>query len=78
MNFSVLDHYNGFVLNNFIKKDHSQIDLLNKISLTWNQYNKNNIFNSKKKRKGGESTYQIQEKTGGFGLEGTGIGAGSG
>ena len=51
MNFSVLDHYNGFVLNNFIKKDNSQIDLLNKISLTWNQYNKNNIFYSKKKKK---------------------------
>ena len=30
MNFSVLDHYNGFVLNNFIKKDNSQIDLLNR------------------------------------------------
>ena len=52
MNFSVLDHYNGFVLNNFIKKDNSQIDLLNKISLTWNQYNKNNLFFSKNKKKG--------------------------
>jgi hypothetical protein len=51
MNFSVLDHYNGFVLNNFIKKDNTQIDLLNKISLTWNQYNKNNLFFSKNKKK---------------------------
>ena len=52
MNFSVLDHYNGFVLNNFIKKDNTQINLLNKISLTWNQYNKNNLFFSKNKKKG--------------------------
>ena len=52
MSFSVLDHYKGFVLNNFIKKDNSQIDLLNKISLKWNQYNKNNLFFSKNKKKG--------------------------
>ena len=52
MIFSVLDHYNGFVLNNFIKKDISQIDLLNKISLTWSQYNKSNLFFSKKEKKG--------------------------
>ena len=52
MTFSVLDHYNGFVLNNFIKKDISQTDLLNKISLTWSQYNKSNLFFSKKEKKG--------------------------
>ena len=52
MNFSVLDHYNGFVLNNFIKKDNNQTNLLNKISLTWNQYNKNNLFFFKNKKKG--------------------------
>ncbi len=52
MSFSVLDHYNGFVLNNFIKKDISQTDLLNKISLAWDQYNKNNLFFSKKKKRG--------------------------
>ena len=52
MSFSVLDHYNGFVLNNFIKKDNNQTNLLNKISLTWNQYNKNNLFFSKNKKKG--------------------------
>ena len=51
MSFSVLDHYNGFVLNNFIKKDNNQTNLLNKISLTWNQYNKNNLFFSKNKKK---------------------------
>ena len=38
MSFSILDHYNGFVLNNFIKKDISQINLLNKISLIWDQF----------------------------------------
>ena len=51
MSFSILDHYNGFVSNNFIKKDINQTDLLNKISLTWSQYNKNNLFFSKKKKK---------------------------
>ncbi|MDC0058206.1 hypothetical protein OAJ21_03295 [Pelagibacteraceae bacterium] len=51
MSFSVLDHYNGFVSNNFIKKDINQSDLLNKISLVWDQYNKNNILFSKKKKK---------------------------
>ena len=52
MSFSVLDHYHGCVLNNFIKKDNNQTNLLNKISLTWNQYNKNNLFFSKHKKKG--------------------------
>ncbi len=52
MNFSVLDHYNGFVSNNFIKKDINQTDVLNKISLAWNQYNKNSFFLTKKKHIG--------------------------
>ena len=52
MSFSVLDHYNGFVSNNFIKKDTSQTKLLNQISLTWSQYNKNNLFFHKKKKIG--------------------------
>ena len=52
MNFLIIDHYNGFVLNNFIKKDIKQTDLLNKISLVWSQYNKNNLFFSKKKKIG--------------------------
>jgi len=50
MSFSVLDHYNGFVSNNFIKKDINQINLLKRISFAWNQYNKNNPFFSKKKK----------------------------
>ena len=52
MNFTILDHYNGFVSNNFIKKDLNQTNLLNKISFTWDQYNKNNLFFSKKKKLG--------------------------
>ena len=52
MSFTVLDHYKGFVSNNFIKKDINQIDLLNKISFAWDQYNKNNLFFSKKKKIG--------------------------
>ncbi len=52
MNFSVLDHYNGFVSNNFIKKDINQTNLLNEISFAWDEYNKNNLFFSKKKKIG--------------------------
>lgn len=52
MTFSVLDHYNGFVSNNFIKQDINQTDILNKISLVWDHYNKNNLFFPKKKKIG--------------------------
>ena len=52
MSFTVLDHYKGFVSNSFIKKDISQIDLLKKISFAWDQFNKNNLFFSKKKKIG--------------------------
>ncbi len=52
MNFSVLDHYNGFVSNNFIKKDINQTDLLSEISTVWDQYNKNKFFFSKNKKIG--------------------------
>ncbi len=52
MSFTVLDHYKGFVSNSFIKKDITQIDLLKKISFAWEQFNKNNLFFSKKKKIG--------------------------
>ena len=52
MSFTVFDHYKGFVSNNFIKKDINQTDLLKKISFSWDQYNKNNLFFSKKKKIG--------------------------
>ena len=32
MRFTVLDHYEGFVSNNFIKRDTTQINLLNNTS----------------------------------------------
>ena len=52
MSFTILDHYEGFVLNNFIKQDVSQINTLNKISLTWEKYNENILFFSKRKKLG--------------------------
>ena len=52
MSFTILDHYKGFVSNSFIKNDSTQIDLLNKISLSWSEYGKNNLFFSKKKKIG--------------------------
>jgi len=52
MRFTILDHYKGFVSNNFIKKDFNQTNLLNKISFVWDQYNKSNLFFSKKKKIG--------------------------
>ena len=35
MNFTILDHYESFVENNFIKKDLEQIDALKNIYNTW-------------------------------------------
>ena len=44
MHFTILDYYEGFILNNFIKKDLSQIFLLKSISSSWDQFNDTNIF----------------------------------
>jgi cell division protein ZapE len=52
MSFSVIDHYEGFEKNNFIKRDENQINLLHKLSLSWDQYNQNNLFFSKRKKLG--------------------------
>ena len=52
MSFTVLDHYEGFVSNNFVKKDIKQTTLLKNISLTWNQFNKSNMLFSKRKKIG--------------------------
>ena len=52
MSFTVLDHYEGFIFNNFIKRDKNQINLLNDVDLTWREFNKSNIFYSKRKRFG--------------------------
>ena len=59
MSFTILDHYKGFVSNNFIKKDINQTDLLKKISLAWEQYNKNNLFFAKKKNLGSRKSIGI-------------------
>ena len=52
MSFSVIDHYEGFEKNNFIKRDENQINLLHKLSLSWGEYNQNNLFFSKRKKLG--------------------------
>jgi len=52
MSFTVLDHYEGFIFNNFIKRDENQINLLNNVDLAWCEFKKSNIFYSKRKRLG--------------------------
>ncbi len=52
MNFTILDHYQSFVENNFIKKDLDQIDALKIINNTWMDNNKNSLFCYKKNKFG--------------------------
>ena len=52
MNFTILDHYQSFVENNFIKKDLDQIDALKIINDTWMDNNKNSLFTYKKNKFG--------------------------
>ena len=49
MKFNILDQYNSFVENNFIKKDLKQVEVLKKINEAWNKNKK--IFFSKKNKK---------------------------
>ena len=35
MSFDVIDQYNSFVENNFIKSDNDQIKILNDINIVW-------------------------------------------
>ena len=49
MSFTVIDHYEGFEKNNFIKRDESQINLLNSVSLSWINIIKIIILFKKKK-----------------------------
>ena len=44
MNFTILDHYESFVENNFIKKDLEQINVLKKIYSTWTENKKKNYL----------------------------------
>ena len=52
MNFTVLDQYNSFVENRFIKNDFKQIEILNKINTAWNNNIKKNVLFSRKSKKG--------------------------
>ncbi len=52
MSFNVIDQYNSFVENNFIKTNEVQIDVLKKINTAWNKNKKTNLFNSNKKKDG--------------------------
>ena len=52
MIFNILDHYDGFVKNNFIKKDTNQLLILNQLISTWDEFNQNSIFFSKRKQLG--------------------------
>ncbi len=52
MSFSVVDLYNSFVENNFIKPNKEQLDVLKKLSLVWSNSKKNNLFNKSIKKDG--------------------------
>ena len=43
MSFTVIDQYNSFVENNFIKSNQSQLDVLKKIDTIWNNNKKTNL-----------------------------------
>ncbi len=49
MSFNVIDQYNSFVENNFIKSNKVQLDVLQKIDSSWNNNKKSNLFSVKKK-----------------------------
>ena len=40
MGFDVIDQYNSFVENNFIKSNNAQLDVLKKINSVWNSSQK--------------------------------------
>ena len=44
MSFDVIDQYNSFVENNFIKTNNLQIEVLQKLKQTWSDYKKNKFF----------------------------------
>ncbi len=52
MSFTVIDQYNSFVENNFIKSNRSQLDVLKKIDNIWNKNKKNNLFSNSSKKNG--------------------------
>ena len=52
MSFNVIDQYNSFVENNFIKSNNAQLTVLNKLNAVWSNNKKNNIFLNSKKKEG--------------------------
>tara|TARA_Y100000768_G_scaffold269876_1_gene206350 strand:- start:212 stop:1252 length:1041 start_codon:yes stop_codon:yes gene_type:complete len=52
MSFSVIDQYNSFVENNFIKTSETQLEVLRKLNSVWSQNKKNSLFVKYKKRDG--------------------------
>ena len=52
MSFDVIDQYNSFVENNFIKTNNLQIEVLQKLKQTWSDYKKNKFFSKSKKNNG--------------------------
>jgi len=48
MVFTVMDQYESFVNNNFIKRNTTQIKLIEDINLTWKDYKKNSFFSKRK------------------------------
>ena len=47
--FNVIDQYNSFVENNFIKSNEAQVDVLKKINSIWDENKKTNLFSTSKK-----------------------------
>ncbi len=52
MSFNVIDQYNSFVENNFIKSNDLQLDVLKKIDTIWNNNKKTNLFSKSNKKNG--------------------------
>ncbi len=52
MNFDVIDQYNSFVENKFIKINNSQIEVLKKLKDLWSRNKKNNFFMNGNKKDG--------------------------
>ena len=63
MSFTVIDQYNSFVENNFIKSNRSQLDVLKKNDTIWNNNKKTNLF-SKSNKKNGVYLVSLTKKNG--------------
>ena len=62
MSFSVIDQYNSFVENNFIKTSEAQLEVLNKLNSVWNKSKKNTLFANSKKRMGFICMDQLEQE----------------